>query len=83
MNFKSFSHQEKALILAGIFCILLIGGIIFLGFKFSEINQDGVKCLSSPLVYAETRMLEDKGVLYDCSCSVFEPNNDKYYPPFS
>jgi hypothetical protein len=82
MNFKNLSQQEKALILAGVFCVLLVGGIVFLGVNFMNINQDGVQCLSSPLVYAETRMLEDKGELYDCSCSIYEPNGLNY-PPFS
>lgn len=72
MNFKNFSHQDKALISAGIFCILLICGIVFLGINFSKIDQEGVQCMSSPLNYAENRMLEDKDEVFDCSCSIPE-----------
>lgn len=78
MGIKDLSHQEKALILAGIFCILLIGGIVFLGIQFNKINQVGVQCMSSPLIYAENRMFEDKGERYDCSCSILDIDKLSY-----
>lgn len=75
MDIKNFSHQEKALILSGIFIFILIGGILFLGNEFKNIDKLGVKCLNSPLIYAENRMYEDKGEIYDCSCKLPEDVN--------
>jgi len=79
MNLKNLSQQEKSLLLAGFFIVSLISVSIFLGYNFIQIDQTGVKCMDSPLVYAETRMYEDHGKEYDCTCNDAELSNKLNY----
>ena len=80
MSLKNLSHKDKALLVAGVCCVILVFGILFLGFQFAKIDKVGVQCMSSPLIYAESRLFEDYNEIHDCSCIlkdsafVFVPN---------
>ena len=68
MKLKDLTRQDRALIVAGILCIILLGGIIFLGNEFRNIDDKGLKCLKQPLLFAENRMQELNDVPFDCTC---------------
>lgn len=74
MRLKDLSTREKALLMAGIFCLILLGGIVFLGVQFNKISLEGYKCLSSPKGYLEQGLSISEGEPYSCSCSPSSSN---------
>lgn len=60
--------KHKSIIILIILCLMFISVGVFLGFNYMNINKEGLKCLSDPIVWAEDRISTEKGENYVCSC---------------
>ena len=55
--------------------VLIISAIAIMGYAVYEIQTDGAKCLSNPLVYGVKQLEETNKVTASCACSTLEPNS--------
>lgn len=62
-------YRQYALIIASICALIMLFGILFLGYEFKQIDKEGVVCLNDPMVWAESQL--NKGAdVFDCSCRI-------------